>query len=179
MSDEPTVIIPDPDGEGTEIKSGTNVRLLICRACGTVNRLKDYQGDPEYDWELREIIERHLGKASDPRPESHPAQLMVVDEKALEKMDDATLKKSLEDNLDMEISEFRDDFKEQAMQCYALHNRPKGGCIDYCDESRVIGRKTGIAAENRAYLCHYCPVQVWVENKQNEASGLFKGYKWK
>jgi hypothetical protein len=140
--------------------------------------LRDYDGDPSNDWELKELVDRHLGAAVDPRPESHMSQLMRVDDEDLEKMDDETLSKALEDDLDLQISEFRDDFKEQAMTCYQLHSRPKGGCSDYCHESRVLGRKTGIAPENRSYLCYYCPVQVFVENKQNEASGLFKGYKW-
>jgi hypothetical protein len=143
-----------------------------------VNRLRDYDGDPHNDWELKELVDRHLGAAPDPRPESHMSQLFRVDDEDLEKMDDATLKKALEDDLDMQISEFREDFKEQAMTCYQLHNRPTGGCADYCDESRVLGRKTGIDPANRAYLCYYCPVKVWVENKRNEAGGMFKKYKW-
>jgi hypothetical protein len=150
-------------------------RLLICRDCGVVQRLRDYDGDVHNDWDLKEAVDRHLGSAVDPRPESHMAQLMRVDDEDLEKMDDETLKKAMENDLDVQISEFRDDFKEQAMTCYTLHNRPKGGCGDYCDESRVLGRKAGIAPENRSYLCYYCPVQVWVENKQNEAGGMFKG----
>ena len=154
-------------------------RLLVCRTCGVVNRLRDYDGDVNMDWDLKEAVDRHLGAAADPRPESHSAQLFRVDDEDLDKMDDETLKRAMEDDLDMQISEFREDFKEQAMTCYQLHNRPQGGCIDYKDESRVLGRKIGVAPENRSYLCYYCPVQSWVENKQNESSGMFKGYKWR
>lgn len=153
-------------------------RLLVCRTCGVVNRLRDFDGDPHSDWELKEMVDRHLGQAADSRPESHSAQLFRVDDADIEKMDDQTLKKALEDQLDAQISEFRDDFKDQAMSCYNLHARPKGGCSDYCHESRVVGRKVGIPPSERAYLCYYCPVQVWVENKHNEKSGMFKGYKW-
>jgi hypothetical protein len=153
-------------------------RLLICRSCGIVNRLRDYDGDPGNDWELKELVDRHLGAAADPSPDSHMSQLFRVDDEDLEKMDDESFKKALEDDLDLQISEFREDFKDQAMTCYQLHNRPQSGCSDYCHESRVLGRKAGIAPQDRSYLCYYCPVQVWVENRVNEKSGMFKGLKW-
>lgn len=153
-------------------------RLLICRSCGTVNRLRDYLGDPGNDWELKDTIDAHLGKATDPRPEEHPSQLMLVDDDDIDKMDEQTLKKAIENEMDVELKEMREDYKDQAMQCYQLHARPAGGCSDWCHESRVIGRKAGVPPTERAYLCYYCPVSVWVENRKNEKSGMFKKHKW-
>jgi hypothetical protein len=148
-------------------------RILICRPCGVAMRMRDYHGDPYNDIELREMIDRHLGKAQDPRPESHGAQLFTVDDEDLELMDDAQLNDALKNKLDVEISEFRDDFKDQAMGCYNLHNRPKGGCIDWKEDSRVIGRKTGIPKSERAYICDYCPVASHMEFKMRQAAGLY------
>lgn len=148
-------------------------RLLICRSCSVAMKLRDFHGDSSNDHELREMIDRHLGKAADPRPESHPAQLFIVDDEDLELMNDAQLNEALKNKLDVEISEFRDDFKEQAMGCYNLHNRPAGGCIDWKDDSRVLGRKTGIPKSERAYLCDYCPVSTYVEFKTRQAAGLY------
>jgi hypothetical protein len=148
-------------------------RILICRTCQVAMKLRDYHGDAHDDIELREMIDRHLGKATDPRPESHPAQLFVVDDDDLSKMTDAQLNDALKNRIDLEIKEFRDDFKDQAMGCYNLHNRPTGGCIDWKDDSRVIGRKTGVPKDERAYLCDYCPVSAFVAFKQRQAAGLY------
>lgn len=148
-------------------------RLLICRSCQVAMKLRDFHGDPSNDNELREMIDRHLGKAADPRPESHPSQLFGVADEDLELMTDAQLNEALKNKLDLEISEFRDDFKDQAMGCYNLHNRPSGGCIDWKDDSRVLGRKAGIPKHERAYLCDYCPVSTFVEFKTRQAAGLY------
>ncbi len=148
-------------------------RLLICRSCQVALKMRDYDGDPLYDVELIEMIERHLGKATDPRPESHPAQIFRVDDGDLDKMTDQQLNEALANDIDVQISEFRDDFKEQAMGCYSLHNRPQGGCIDWKDDNRVIGRKAGIPRDERAYICDYCPVSTFVEFKTRQAAGLY------
>jgi len=170
------LIVP---GQPVEIKSGRNVRLLICYSCGTVNRLRDFQGDPSNDWEMAEVIKRHLGEAANPDPDAHRSTIYVVDEKAIDAMDEATLKRAIEDRVDVQIREFRDDFKDSAMKCWMQHHRPTGGCPDWKDESKVIGRKVGIPPSQRAYQCDYCVVSVWMEKNRNERSGLFKGGKWR
>jgi hypothetical protein len=171
------LIIPGGREPDVEINSGVNARLLVCKSCGTVSRLRDYQGDPNSDWELIEVINRHLGAAIDPRPESHVPQLYVIDEKALDAMDDETVKKSLQDDMDVKISSYRDEFKDDAMKCWKQHKNPTGGCPDWKTEGKVIGRKVGIPPSERAYACDYCVVSVWMENKANEKSGMFKGLK--
>jgi len=165
-------------GEEEEINSGVNARLLVCKSCGSVSRMRDYQGDPNGDWELIEIINRHLGNANDPRPESHDSQIYVVDEKALDAMDEGTIKKALEDDLDVQIGEYRDEFKEDAMKCWKQHRRPVGSCPDWKNEAKVIGRKVGIAPSERAYLCSYCVCSVWYDHQVSDKL-LVKGRKGK
>lgn len=158
-------------------------RILVCKTCGTAQRLRDFNGSPndaQYeDVELLDAIATHLGKAADPRPESHESQLMRVDDADLELLDDESLRNAISNELDIELSEIRDDYKEQAMQCYNLHMRPKGGCIDWCTESRAIGRTKGVSPKNKSYLCYFCPVNSWVEDQKNIKSGMFDKYKWR
>jgi len=148
-------------------------RLLICRTCGTAMKMRDYHGDVNNDWELKEMVDRHLGKAADPRPESHDSSLFLVDDDDLALMSNEQLNDALSNDLDVQIGEFRDDFKDQAMQCYQLHSRPKGTCRDWKDESRVLGRKAGVPPTERAYLCSYCPVSVHMETRVNLKKGLY------
>jgi hypothetical protein len=148
-------------------------RLLACQSCGTMYRMKDYEGSAEYDMELIELINRHLGKASDPSPEAHKSAIFRVDQATWEKLGDETqVKKELMKN-EWEVREVRDDLKVEALKCFNRHARPKGMCIDYEDESKTIGRKIGVAKNQRQYLCHYCPAQEFVTHKNRDAKGMY------
>ena len=148
-------------------------RLLLCKSCGTLNKLRDYDGPPEYDMELLEIINRHLGKASDPRPESHPSHLMRVDQETYDKLNGETeIQKALMDN-EITVRELRDDLKVDALACFNRHGRPSEMCPDYEDDSKVIGRKIGVPKEKRQYLCHYCPCSAYVVHKVRKAKGMY------
>jgi hypothetical protein len=136
-------------------------------------RMRDYDGPTEYDMELIELCQRHLGQASDPNPESHKSVIMRCDEDTWAKLGDETpIKKELMKN-EIEVREVRDDLKVEALKCFTRHNSPKMGCIDYEDESKTIGRKIGIPKENRQYLCHYCPVQSFVTHNIRKKKGMY------
>jgi hypothetical protein len=150
-------------------------RLLACRTCGTMYKMRDYEGNADYDMELQELINRHLGQAEDRNPESHLSLIFRVDESTWEKLGDETsVQKELLKN-EWVVRELRDDLKVEALRCFNRHNRPANGCMDYEDESKTIGRKVGIPKENRQYLCHYCPAQEHVTHKKRLAKGMYDG----
>ena len=148
-------------------------RLLTCKPCGVMYRMKDYDGPAEYDMELIEIINRHLHQASDPRPESHESLILRCDEDTWSKLGDETqIKTELAKN-EWEVREMRDDLKVEAIKCFSRHGRPGNGCPDYEDESKTVGRKVGVPPSQRQYLCHYCPAASFVVHKKRKAKGMY------
>lgn len=148
-------------------------RLLACRSCGTMYRMRDYDGPPDYDMELQELVKRHLGQAPDPNPDSHISLIFRVDEATWEKLGDETVvQKELLKN-EWQVRELRDDLKVEALKCFNRHNRPSSGCPDYEDDSKTIGRKIGVPKEHRQYLCHYCPAQEHVTHALRKAKGMY------
>jgi len=148
-------------------------RLLVCKSCAVLYKLPPYDGPPEYDMALIDIIDRHLQRADDPRPESHISLIFRTDEATASKLDvETALKKELADN-DLFIKEFRDDLKDDAMACFNRHQRPSNGCPDYGDSSKVIGRTHGVPPEKRQYLCMYCPAQEYVTHKLRIAKHMY------
>ena len=148
-------------------------RLLLCKSCGVLHNMRDYEGTAKYDMELIETINRHLGQAADPRPESHVSMIIRCDEATSSKLDmETAVKKELMDN-EIEVRAIRDDLKEDALKCFSKHSRPKAGCIDWQDESKTVGRKTGVPKKHRQYLCMYCPAnEHYVYNSRKEL-GLY------
>ncbi len=150
-------------------------RLLACRSCGTMYKMRDHSGPAEYDMELLELINRHLGQASDKSPDSHQSLIFRVDEATWDKLGDETsVQKELLKN-EWQVRELRDDLKVEALRCFNRHNRPGSGCPDYEDESKTIGRKIGVPKEQRQYLCHYCPAQEHVTYQNRIKKGMYNG----
>lgn len=150
-------------------------RLLACKSCGTMYKMRDYAGPADYDMELQELIKRHLGEARDPDPASHISLIFRVDEDTWNKLGNETpIQKELMKN-EWEVRALRDDLKVDALKCFNRHNRPANGCIDYEDASKAIGRTIGVPKENRQYLCHYCPAQEYVTHKNRTAKGMYDG----
>lgn len=149
-------------------------RLLVCRRCGTMNRMRDYEGNPEYDFELQEVIQAHMQRSPyPPHPEEHPATLFRVSDEEAELLDvESEVVKALSDE-QIFIKEVRDDMKVEALKCYTRHNRPKDNCVDYKDESKTIGRKIGVPKEHRKYLCEFCPIESKVMFKKRKKAGLY------
>jgi len=150
-------------------------RLLACKSCGTMYKMRDYEGRPDYDMELQELVKRHLGQAQDPNPDLHVSLIFRVDQATFDKLGDETkIQNELVKNEWM-VRELRDDIKVEALKCFSRHQRPTKGCIDYEDESKTIGRKVGVPKENRQFLCHYCPAQEFVTHQKRLAKGMYDG----
>jgi hypothetical protein len=138
-------------------------------------RMRDYEGPAEYDMELQELINRHLGQAPNPDPDAHISLIFRVDEKTWETLGDETVvQKELLKN-EWQVRELRDDLKVEALKCFNRHNRPSKGCPDYEDDSKTIGRKIGVPKEHRQFLCHYCPAQEYVTHALRKLKGMYDG----
>lgn len=157
-------------------------RLLICNTCKTVDTLPDYasENDPEakHDHHLREAISTHLNKFGG-GPDMHKSLLMSISDEELALIDESRLKQAVHDGrLESFLREEREQYKEDALKCYNLHNRPVygigygGGCPDYRDKSRAVGRTTGLAPEDWTYVCDFCPYHSYVEHYKRKKAGI-------
>ena len=153
-------------------------RLLICNKCKTVDRLPDYNREADleakYDYALQDAVDLHLRKyGSDPN--RHPSILADIPDRELDLIDPEQLQKAVhDDELERFLKENRENYKEDAMRCFNLHGRPKGGCIDWCQDSRAIGVTVGKAKEDKQYLCYFCPVATHVATVMRMEAGLYK-----
>lgn len=146
-------------------------RLLVCKTHGVMYKLRPYDGPAEYDQELIEICNRH--NAQVPDPDNCRALIFRTDPETAEKLDMETALKNKMGDMDVYIKDFRDELKVDALKCYDKHNRPTGGCIDWCAEDKTIGRKVGVPPEHRQYLCMYCPVGSYVAHQERKILGLY------
>lgn len=146
-------------------------RLLVCKTHNTMWKLRPYEGSPEYDMELREICDRH--NAQVPDPQNCNASIFRVDAATAAKLDMETVVTNKLGELDVYIKDFRDELKVDALRCFNSHNRPKDSCIDWCDDSKIIGRKTGVPPAKRQYLCMYCPCASYVAHRERKEIGLY------
>lgn len=146
-------------------------RLLVCKTHGVMYKMRPYDGAVEYDMELKELCDRH--NAQVPDPENCKALIFRTDQETASKLDVETALRNELQEQDVYIRDFRDELKVDALKCYNRHDRPKQGCIDWCHESKTIGRKIGVPPDKRQYLCMYCPVGSWVAEQERKAMGMY------
>lgn len=162
------------------------MRLLLCRPCATLEELPDYEGPPEYDRLLNELVQRH--RQIDPvvHDGERVANLMHVEDRDWEQNRGAILDRMRSKDQGFGepwIHEAHNTYKEDALACFSRHGRPKEGCIDYWDSSKRIGRPT---PEGRAvlrtlhklgdkdpHICAWCPVHTYVTTEKQWRAGLY------
>lgn len=148
-------------------------RALVCFPCKAMYRLRGYEGDPQYDMELIDTIDRHLQRADNPDPNYHRSQLFDMEEGDAKLVDmESELQRKLQE-AGVYINDIRDELKLDALKCFNKHNRPQGMCPDWEDDSKIIGNKIGVPKENRQYLCHVCPCASHVAFKERQAMGMY------
>lgn len=167
-------------------------RLLVCADCLSVEPLPDAPRgvdpkhiEPGQDPLLDELLKRHRY----PNGEAHFGNLVAVAEEDWKKEEvrDSILKEindkaNMGKGLGQDNYALRDTFVEDAAKCFAQHNRPQDGCIDWLSDSKKLGRPTREgqvwAKENykapTPFLCHFCPIGSVVMTKQRAAKGLYK-----
>lgn len=161
----------------TEVKE--HIRLLLCHDCKTLEELPDFDGPVEYDTLLVTLTDRHQF----PNGEPHVGRLIRVEKRAwdLPPLKDAILQQIREGSkglaeFDTSYYDVRNTFQEDAMTCYAQHNRPKEGCTDFNAPSKRLQPNTkadrkeaGLTTDAQSlpviHLCSFCPVRSWYERK--------------
>lgn len=163
-------------------------RLLHCLVCGTLEELPPYDGPVEQDYLLAIACESHVFPSGEP----HKGKLFVLPLRAWASLE---AKKEIInqikgggskglDEIDDKFYESRSTFMEGAMECYQRHNKPKDGCSDWHDKTKLLVPNT--AKERKAegmekyidapgpktYLCDFCPVAIGVAQRKRKLLGL-------
>lgn len=155
-------------------------RLLVCKAHETCDILPDYDtaNDMEglHDRYLKDAIAAHFQKYGDD-PNRHPSMIIRIEDEEMELLNHHDLKKAIfDDSLEEFLRGEREQYKDDALGCYNLHNRPVvgfPGCPDYRSDRKAIGKVKGVAPEERTYLCDFCPYQSYVDHAKRKASGAY------
>ena len=144
-------------------------RLLACYDCNKLIKLPDFDGKVGmYDAYLAEACQRHQHNEI-PDAQKKGGQLFSHAE-------------GIDDLIDVEkqitnafnergkwFTETRDEFLEDAMECWKKHKSPgvDEGCADFRTDAKLIGKKYGVRAEARRYICSFCPLSaLWATDDQ-------------
>jgi hypothetical protein len=156
----------------------TELRLLACQQCRTIEELPDFNGPAEQDHLLSFAVKKHQTNGME-----HIGALFKVPEKDWA---DSEAKKTIsqqiaakmeggETGLGHEFYDLKNQFQEDAANCFQEHNRSPT-CGDYRSDRKRL--TPGTSAERKAaglpeyrspkdqYLCDFCPVQSLVEQAQ-------------
>lgn len=158
------------------------IRLLRCDSCRTLEELPDFSGPPEYDVLLETLLSRHESDG-----QRHVGRLIDVPKRAWEipNMRQALMTHILEGTPGSGIARFdstfydvRDTFRDDALKCYHLHNRPSDGCPDYHAERKMLlpdtskeRKEVGLPKPRKGtvpihYLCDFCPVDGIIQARK-------------
>lgn len=155
-------------------------RILVCNTHKTCDTLPDYDtaNDMEgrYDFHLKDAIDAHFRVYGDD-PGRHASLIIRIEDDELELIDPRKLRDAImDDSLEEFLRGEREQYKEDAIGCYNLHNRPVvgfPGCPDYRDDRKAIGRTKGVPDEEKTYLCDFCPYQSYVDHSKRKQAGLY------
>lgn len=151
------------------------MRLLLCRDCRSIEELPDFEGQPENDVLLDNLVQRHRF----PNGEEHVGGLAHVEDADWE---DEHRRKAIlnEINNTSKQTGFQGDYydskntyQEDAMKCFRKHKRPEGFCIDWKSEKKRIGDPMKNPMAPKVFLCDFCPVASTVMEAQRYEYGAY------
>lgn len=176
-------------GEKAE-STGPMMRVLLCTDCNSIDELPPHAGAPENDVVLERLI---ADLHTHPVMGAHRGLMFTVPVKhwANETARKAIIKQMREglsgglDEIDPDFYASRDNFRDDAMACWAQHLRPKGQCPDYMSESKKIlpptreeRKELDLAAPKDSGVsisqCSWCPVHVYNITKRRSELGMYK-----
>lgn len=157
------------------------VRLLACQQCKTIEELPDFDGPPEYDHLLGNLVKRHSTNGV-----QHIGGLFKVPAKQWE---NENVKRDVSKQIAEKLSggetglgsafyDLKNTFQADALHCWTKEHARNPACSDYRSDKKRL--TPGTAAERKAaglpeyrserdrYLCDFCPVQTLVEQAYNE-----------
>ena len=163
-------------------------RLLYCLVCDSLEELPPYEGAPEQDHLLAIACENHVFPSGEP----HKGKLFVFPIRYWAKPESKReIIRQIKGGgsaglaeVDDKFYESRSTFMEGAMECYQRHNKPKEGCGDWHDKTKLLVPNT--AKERKAegmgryqdeagpktYLCGFCPVAIGVAKRKQKLIGM-------
>lgn len=175
------------------------MRTFYCNACATAEEMPDWaaKGKDDVDPFTEALALKHVEGnprkhgVGDPDAIFSPFRLFHVPDEDWadpEKRKGAIAQMNQENKeagFDGWVYDSHNTFKEDAMKCYNQHSRPKQGCIDWRDSSKLLGHPTDVgqklakenfkaAEQSGPHLCDFCPVKVFVETSVNFKKGLYK-----
>lgn len=173
--------------------------LLICKTCKSVEEVPFDKSSPYVQGGKTQYDQRNnrfLNEAVYPHDQKGCVGMLAdVDsflwmskkgrESTMEKLKSQLLDGGVSGGLadiQEDIYNIKATYSDDAANCYTLHNRPEGQCVDYKIENRKLKPKTdgdrkaaGLDAyKSTVYLCDYCPVKMFNQKKAFEAQGLYK-----
>ena len=176
---------------GSKEIEGPLIRPLLCLVCETIEELPDYDGPTNYDYLLEISLEKHKFPSGEP----HKGKLFKVPVKAWANPEQkkAVLEQFKKggsaglDEIDPEKSFYQTkmQFAEDAMECWAGHNRPTVTCDDYESSSKRLLPDTakergelGLPLPEhlegpKVYTCHFCPYHGQVVQRKRMIMGMY------
>lgn len=170
---------------GRGMTDQTAVRLLFCHDCRSVDKVPDFDGPPEYDYYLDNRVQQHKFPNGDPHrgilgrcDDNETAIQAAIDQMA------ANVAPGEGVGLGDSLYSMRDNYKEDAMQCWKKHGRTSD-CGDYRTDrmrlyadTRQARREEHMSLDKNerpnAWTCDFCVVHSLIEQKQRKAKGLDK-----
>lgn len=171
------------------LPASEKLRIFVCRRCHTVDEIPFNEVPPEGELDpfIERAVQRHqtcgqergVGGYVPEQVASGDRFVAIVERKHWSNMatrNDILKRLSTSSTgFEEEVYAVRNTLQEDALKCYAKHGNPKGGCIDYKDQSKAVGnqfltdeeklirRKSGLIAalkdqkkRKTVYLCDYC-----------------------
>lgn len=166
-----------------DLNTATQIRLLACQQCKTIEEIPDFDGPPERDDLLQTLVSRHQSNGV-----PHIGGLFKVEEA---KWQDARVRNDVsreianklsggDTGLGTEYYDVRNTYAEDALNCWKKHQR-NPACNEYKSEQMLL--TPGTKAERKAagmpeyrsnsYLCHFCPVHSLVMEAARKKAGLY------
>lgn len=165
------------------------MRLLRCMTCRTLEELPDPPRgvdpnaiEPGQDPLLDELLARHNDNQACQGRNGQLFSVNDADWRDEKKRNEILTQMGIETTgLPGEFYDLKNTFQEDALKCFAQHNRPQGYCIDWCADSKSLGRATpeGKAWQKKnpdaptMHLCHFCPVATTVAVAKRHAAGQY------
>ena len=179
-----------------KLKQGEDlINLVVCYTCKTIEEAPytkngEYLGDGKYNQKENEFLpplvdwhgeKGHVGRIFD--CDSFFWMSKEGRESTLKQIKTQLLGGS--SGLDVFGTDFynvKATFSDDAMSCYAIHNRPKADCADYKTDRKVLTPKTDVERKEaglgkskvKTYLCDFCVVKSFVQKKAYTEKGLYK-----
>ena len=191
---QPERALKEKGRQGPQPGEDGSIRLLICNLCQKIETVPAYSGDPDEDFLLKGLLERHghreMNLGGD-MPDMRIGNVWLDEWSDSEKQREIikTIRESEgHTGLGDEFYAAHDTYREEAGKCFNAHRRPTE-CIDYQTPGKLLGNtltdsadvdemahdmrrskrelaRSLFQARQKVYLCDFCVVKSVVMQKE-------------